>query len=57
MEKGDDLMDTLELAERIYNAFIYDMRDADRTVADIEKDINEDPKGVIEFLLDYIENP
>ena len=52
-----ELMETLELAERIYKAFIYDMRDADRTVADIEKDINEDPKGVIEFLLDYIENP
>ncbi len=49
-------MTTKELAERIYKAFIYDMRDADCTVADIEKNINEDPKGVIEFLLDYIEN-
>lgn len=52
-----ELVETRELAERIYNAFIYDMRDADRTIADIEKDINEDPKGVIEFLLDCIENP
>lgn len=51
-----ELMETLELAERIYNAFIYDMRNADCTVADIEKNINENPKKVIEFLLDYIEN-
>ena len=67
-KKGDDLINTLELmdtselmeifelAERIYKAFIYDMRDANRTIADIEQDIYEDPKGVIEFLLDYIEN-
>ena len=52
-----DKIKTRELAERIYNVFIYDMRDADYTVSDIELDISSNPKKVIEFLIDYIENP
>lgn len=48
-------MTTKELAERIYKAFIYDMRDADATVESVEEDIKTNPQEVIAFLLDYVE--
>lgn len=49
-------MKTKELAERIYKAFIYEMRDADATVESVEEDIKTNPQEVISFLLDYVEN-
>lgn len=48
----------LALATRLYNAFTYEMRDADRNCPeDIVEDILDEPLEVISFLLDYIENP
>ena len=41
------------IAERIYKAFIYDMRDADIEMEDIAADIINRPKEVIAFLLPY----
>jgi hypothetical protein len=50
------MTDKANISERLYKAFIYDMWDADTTPDDVENDIKENPREVIRFLLDYIEN-
>ena len=59
MRKENSMTDEeiLEIAKRIYNAFTYEMRDADRNCPeDLVEDILDEPLEVIKFLLDYIEN-
>lgn len=46
----------IKLAEKLYDLFTYEMRNADRNSPnEIVRDIEENPTEVIEFLLDYIE--
>lgn len=47
-------MEFRQLAERIYD--IIPPWDRDGTVQDIEEDIKKDPKAIINYLLEIIEN-
>ena len=49
-------MNTLELANRIYDLDPYGMRDAEATPEKIEQDIKNDPETVINYLLDMIDD-
>lgn len=50
-----DLMNTLELANRIFDLDPYGAMDADATPESIEQEIKNDPESVIKYLLDYID--
>jgi hypothetical protein len=44
-----------ELAKRVYNLDIYEMRNNDTTPADIAESIRTNPEETIKYLLDYID--
>lgn len=48
-------MNTLELANRIFDLDPYGAMDADATPETIEQDIKNDPEAVITYLLDMID--
>lgn len=48
-------MDIKELAQRIYDIDVYEMRNNDTTTEDIEKDIISNPTEIINYLLDIID--
>lgn len=48
-------MDIKELAQRIYDIDVYEMRNNDTTAEDIEKDIINNPTDIINYLLDIID--
>ena len=49
-------MDIKELAQRIYDIDVYEMRNNDTTTEDIEKDIINNPTDIIKYLLDIIDD-
>lgn len=48
-------MEIKELAQRIYDIDVYEMRNNDTTTEDIEKDIISNPAEIINYLLDIID--
>ena len=48
-------IDIRELAQRIYDIDVYEMRNNDTATEDIEKDIISNPTDIINYLLDIIE--
>ena len=46
----------MELAQRLYNILDpYELADTETTVADVARDIEDNPKDVIEYLINIIE--
>ena len=45
----------LELAERVYNVDIYEAWNNDETPATLAEAIENNPRGIIRFLLDRVE--
>jgi len=50
-----DLEEVREAAQRVYDIDIYEAMNAGETPETLQRAITENPVGIINFLLDYIE--